>query len=104
MGIFNFDLEFSKFIVNFHKKRAEKGIKAKIFLHNIAQDIGERLRYINHTQVKYFKDSVTTPAVFLIYENKILIRLPDDRTFIKLSDKKVADSFRKRFYLLWGQE
>ncbi len=102
MGISEFDPDFFKFIESFHGIRSKKGISARILLNDNAKKMGNALGKLEKTKVKYMKEGVVTPAVFLIYGEKILFSIPNQRTFFSLDNKAAAESFRTYFNSLWG--
>ncbi|MFA6427293.1 MAG: helix-turn-helix domain-containing protein [Candidatus Magasanikbacteria bacterium] len=104
MGMFDFDPEFAQMIAQFHEKRSKKGIKAKILLNENACKLGDILKYLPHTNIKYMQKGIVTPAVFLLYKNKTVISLPNQRTFIQIENEEATESFRVYFYNLWNQE
>ncbi|MBW2982414.1 hypothetical protein KY343_06045, partial [Candidatus Woesearchaeota archaeon] len=103
MGIFDFDSEFREMIIDFHKKRSEKGIEADILLNYGAKGIGNELKRLSNTRIKYLQKGMVTPSVFLIYGNKVLISLPNQRTFFSIDNKEAAESFKVYFNTLWDQ-
>ena len=102
LGIPEFDQEFINMIRDFHKKRAGQGIISRILLNEGAKDMGETLRKIAHTKIKYMQRGVVTPAALLIYKNKTLISLPSRRTFMQIDDKETTQSFTHHFNELWS--
>ncbi len=104
MGIPEFDQDFVNMIKDFHTKRSGQGITSRILLNEQAKDMGEALRKIKHTKIKYMQRGVVTPAALLIYKNKTLISLPSRRTFMQIDDKETAESFMYYFNELWGDQ
>lgn len=104
MGIFDFDPEFKRMIVNFHRERSNAGINADILLNNDAKSVGEELAKLPITNIKYMENNIATPGVFLIYGNKTLISLPNERTFFRIENKEATTSFRAYFNTLWNQD
>ncbi len=101
MGIFDVDAEFQEMIREFHTKRAEKGIKAKILINAHAKAVGEMLAQIELTTVRYLKEGIVTPAVFFIYKHKVMISLPNQRTFFRIENQEAADAFCVYFNSQW---
>ncbi|MBU0615103.1 MAG: hypothetical protein KJ601_03340 [Nanoarchaeota archaeon] len=104
MGISKFDPEFRRMIVNFHQDRAKARIHADILLNFAAKTVGEELALIPKTNIRYLPGNVVTPGVFLIYSNKTLISLPNERTFFRIENQDATDSFRAYFNTLWDQK
>jgi len=103
-GISNFDPEFKRMIHHWHAARARKGIKAEILLNYDAKESGEKFSKLPHTKVKYMQEGLVTPAVFLIYKNKTLLSLPNQRTFLRIENEEATNSFKSYFKLLWDQK
>ncbi len=101
LGISKFEPEFERFVVNFHRLRAEKGIKCKIIVNELTKDIGKQLDKIKLTQVKYAKKELFTPVVFIVYGNKTLISISLDNVFIQVDSKNLADGLKTYFEYLW---
>lgn len=104
MSIFNFDPEFASFIENFHIRRAKQGIRARFLFNHNAREMGERLSSIDLTDVAYMEKGFVTQSAFLIYKNKTLISLPNERTFIQIESQEATNSFRVYFEQQWHQE
>ena len=101
LGISLFDKEFADFILDFHAKRAEKGVKARIMINKIASDVGNRLGRLSNTDVRYMPEGLVTPSVFLVYGDKVLISVPEQRTFITIENEKTAEALRAQFEAQW---
>jgi len=104
MGISNFDDEFRRMIIRFHKDRAKLGINTDILLNYSAVKAWKELELIPKTNIKLLPGNVVTPGVFLIYGDKTLISLPNERTFFRIENKEATESFRAYFHTLWDQK
>jgi sugar-specific transcriptional regulator TrmB len=104
MGMFEFDPEFATFIEDFHTRRATAGQHGRILLNSKAQGMGERLKKIDKTTIKYMEEGIVTPSVFLLYGNKTLITLPNQRTFLQIDNAEATEAFRVYFEHIWNQE
>lgn len=96
------DLEQVKIFFNKHLKGlAEKGIKQRIIYNNEAKgNIEEQTKHPKLFKVRYIQN--TTPAEINIWADKVMtVILTKDPTVILVTDKKVADSYRIYFELLW---
>lgn len=96
------DVEQVKIFFNKHlNDLAEKGIKQKIIYNEEARgNIEEQAKHPNLFKIRYIKN--TTPAEVNIWDNKVMtIILAKDPTLILITDKKVADSYRTYFNILW---
>ncbi len=103
-GISKFDPEFKRMIYHWHVRRAKKGIKADILLNYAAREIGEKLIKLSNTKVKYMQKGMVTPAVFLIYGQKTLISLPNQRTFLRIENEEATKAFKSYFETIWSQD
>ena len=103
-GISDFDPEFKRMIYHWHIARAKKGIKAEILINYDAKESGEEFNKLPNTKVKYMQEGMVTPSVFLIYKNKTLLSLPNQRTFLRIENEEATNSFRTYFDALWNQE
>lgn len=104
MGIFDVDDEFKNMIKIFHKERAKKGINCKILLNAHAKPVGSMLGEIDRTDVRYLPQGVVTPAVFFVYRGKVLISLPNQRTFFRIENEEASQAFEAYFYTQWNQD
>lgn len=102
LGISKFTPHFERFVVHFHRKRAELGIKCKIVVNELAKDIGKKLKPIPLTQIKYLKKELFTPVVFIIYKEKTLISIGLDEIFIQVKSKNLSDGLRAYADYMWG--
>jgi|SRR3989344_6217467 len=94
LGISKFTPTFERFVINFHKKRAQLGISCKIIVNETAKEIGKKLSEIRLTKVKYLQKELFTPVVFIIYKNKTLISISLDEVFIQIKSKNLSDGLR----------
>ena len=83
------------------KGLSEKGIKQKIIYNEEARgNIEEQTKHPNLFEVKYIQN--TTPAEINIWSDRVMtIILTENPTVILITDKKVADSYRVYFEILW---
>lgn len=97
--------EDSEQVKNFFNKHlkglSEKGIKQKIIYNEEARGhIEEQSKHPGIFQVKYMRN--TTPAEINIWADKVMtVILTKTPTVIVVSDKKVADSYREYFEIMW---
>ena len=52
-------------------------------------------------EVRFMKSGVVTPAIFLIYKNKVIINLGDEMVFFLIKSQSTANSFNVYFKQLW---
>ena len=83
------------------KGLAEKGIKQKIIYNEEARgNIEEQTKHPNLFEIKYIQN--TTPAEINVWSDRVMtIILTKNPTVILITDKKVADSYRAYFEILW---
>ncbi len=96
------DLEQVKTFFNKHLKGlAEKGIRQKIIYNEEARgNIIEQTKHSSLFEVRYIKN--ITPAEINIWDDRVMtIILTKNPTAILITDKKVADSYRSYFNILW---
>ena len=103
MGIFDIDEEFQGMIKTFHEERAAAGIPSRILLNAHATHVGDMLSRIEVTSVRYMQPGLVTPSVFFVYAGKVMISLPNQRTFIRIENEEVAQAFRSYFHTLWDR-
>ena len=91
------------FISQYHKKRIDLKIMQK---HLYDEDAKERIKFLNelkYTQAKYLPGAVNSPATTTIYENKVSFFIWSDPVLsILIESKRMADSYRKYFEILWN--
>jgi sugar-specific transcriptional regulator TrmB len=101
LGISKFDPVFKRFVINFHKKRAQQGIKCKILVNELAKEIGEELSSVSHTKIKYLPANLFTPVVFIVYKDKTLISLGLEEVFILIDSKNLSDGLKTYAKHMW---
>jgi sugar-specific transcriptional regulator TrmB len=94
LGISEFTPHFERFVVHFHKKRAQMGIKCKIIVNETARATGKKLESIPLTQVRYVQKELFTPVVFIVYKETTLISIGLDEVFITITSKNLAQGMR----------
>ncbi len=89
------------FFIKHLKLLAKKGIKQKIIYNEEARgNIPENLKHQKLFQVRHLQN--TTPAEINTWADKVMIVLLTKKpTVILVSNKKVADSFRQYFEVMW---
>ncbi len=102
LGISKFTPHFERFVVNFHKKRAKQGIKCKIIVNELAEEIGNKLAPISLTKIKYLQKELFTPVVFIIYKDKTLISIGLDELFIQIKSKNLSEGLKAYADYMWS--
>jgi len=53
-------------------------------------------------EIRFLPEKVLTPAVFLIYKDKVIINMAKEMTFFVLKSKTTHEAFEAYFQILWG--
>ena len=97
-------MEFDPFFLELAKKMKEKKIKAKLLLD---EDLKKQIEAFTEAGlgVKPVPREYSTPAEVNIYGNKILtvVWAEVPRAWV-VENKEIADSYRKFFKMIWGEE
>lgn len=101
MGIYEFNAEFRKEVVDFHIRRSGKGIRAQILLNDEARDMQHALERMPHTEIRRMEKGLFTPAVFLLYGDKTLVSLGDEFSFFRLESVSATKAFNAYFEHFW---
>lgn len=102
MGIYKFDEPFMRAVQQFHKNRSAKGIKAKILFNSSAWEVAQILRRYKPIEAKFMPNDMFTPAIFLIYRDKVLINLGDEFTVFMIKSASAAKAFDAYFGAMWS--
>ncbi|MEM2121968.1 MAG: helix-turn-helix domain-containing protein [Candidatus Woesearchaeota archaeon] len=91
------------FIDSYHRRRIAKKI-TQIHIYN--ENAKERIAYLNklpYTKADYLPKEYNSPATTTIYDNKVSFWIWDEVPLVILIEsKKMADAYRKYFWLLWS--
>jgi len=101
MGVYLFGSKFKRLALFFQKIRAYKGIKAKFLINREAAELAKEFRKYPPVEIKYLPKEMLTPAIFLIYNDKVIINLADEMTFFVIKSKSTAVTFNSYFKALW---
>ncbi|MBW2966646.1 hypothetical protein KY342_06090 [Candidatus Woesearchaeota archaeon] len=101
MGVHDFGKEFLPLALFFQEIRSKKGIKAKFLMNKEAKNIAEKFKNYPPVEIKFMPEGVFTPAIFLIYNDKIIINIAKEQTFFVIESKKTAQAFESYFQLMW---
>ena len=101
MGVYDFGEEFLNSALYFQKIRANKGIKAKILINKEAQKIADEFRTYSPVEIRFMPRGMSTPAIFLIYSDKVIINIAKEMTFFVLKSKSASEAFETYFQYLW---
>lgn len=103
MGVYDFGEEFLPLALFFQEIRSKKGIKAKFLMNKGAKKIAERFKDYPPVEIKFMPEKIFTPAIFLIYKDKVIINLAKEQTFFVMQSKSAALAFESYFQLMWNQ-
>lgn len=101
LGTYNFGEKFLNLAIYFQQIRSKKGIKAKFLINRDAKNVANMFSKYPPVEIRFMKEGVKTPAVFLIYKNKVIINLGDEMVFFMIKSQRTADSFNVYFEELW---
>ena len=101
MGTYNFGENFLRLGIYFQQIRSKKGIKAKFLINNEAKNVAKIYSKYAPIEIRYMKKGVNTPAVFLIYKNKVIINLGDEMVMFMIKSDRTAKAFEVYFDQLW---
>ncbi len=101
MGVHDFGTKFLNSALHFQKIRSYKKIKAKFLINENAKEIAEKFKKYPPLEIRYLSKELFTPAIFLIYKDKVIINLPKEMTFFVLKSKSTKEAFEAYFQLLW---
>lgn len=101
MGVYSFGEEFKELALYFQKIRSKKGVKANFLINKNAKSIAEEFKKYPPLEIRFMKEEIITPAIFLIYKNKVIINLGDEMVFFMLKSQSTADAFNIYFKKLW---
>lgn len=101
MGVYDFGSKFLQQALHFQKIRSHKKIKAKFLINENAKDIAKQFKKYPPVEIKFLPKELFTPAIFLIYKDKVIINLAKEMTFFVLKSKSAKEAFDSYFELLW---
>ncbi len=88
---------------NFNMRRIEKNVTLKIIL-NYGHPRMQKLKSAKHTHVRSFSKDVVTPAWINIAKDYVAtFNLAEKPIVFLMRSKRIADSYRKYFELMWKQ-
>jgi len=101
MGVYQFGKQFMRLALYFQRIRSEKGIKANFLINQEAKEVAKEFLKYKPIEIRLMKRGITTPAVFLIYKDKVIINLGDEMVFFMIKSQKTADAFNVYFKEMW---
>jgi len=103
MGVYDFGEDFLRLALSFHEIRSKKGIKAKFLINKSAKNIAEKFQQYPPVEIKFMPDKLFTPAIFIIYNDKVIINLAKEKTFFVMQSENASKAFEAYFQLMWKQ-
>tara|TARA_Y100000310_G_scaffold324063_1_gene385438 strand:- start:90 stop:857 length:768 start_codon:yes stop_codon:yes gene_type:complete len=101
MGVYDFGEEFLPLAKYFQNIRSHKKIKAKFLINRSAKEIAKEFKKYPPVEIKFMPENMLTPAIFLIYKDKVIINLAKEMTFFVLKSKSVNLAFESYFQMMW---
>lgn len=89
------------YLVNFHSRRLELGIKDKLIFNNDFKRARELAR-MPYTEIKLMPKKQDKTTCINIYGDKVAVLAWSDPISIVIEDKEIADNFRYYFDFLWS--
>ncbi|MEK6963646.1 MAG: helix-turn-helix domain-containing protein [Nanoarchaeota archaeon] len=103
MAVYNFGQEYKRLAHYFQKIRAKKGIKARYMIAKSGKPVADLFSNYPPIEIRFMKESLAMPSIFIIYKNKVIISLGDEMIMFMIKSERVADTFRMYFEQLWPQ-
>ncbi len=101
MGVYDFGETFLPLALYFQKMRTNKKIKAKFLINRKAENIAQEFKKYPPVEIKFMPENMLTPAIFLIYSDKVIINLAKEMTFFVLKSKSAQETFEAYFQMMW---
>jgi sugar-specific transcriptional regulator TrmB len=96
--------EFQDFLIRFHKKRFQIGIKLRCIFGDKVIDMINEFKKMPITQVKITSGDHVRLVAFILYADKVLFSIPSDNLWIQIKSKRLNDYFKTYFEKQWNQE
>ena len=106
IGVHYITKEMNDMLIDFFRRRAAKGVSAKVLFNPEARKYGESRAKIPLTEVRYTPKGLTTPAILNVFGEKALITISSRKEPIVfvIDNKEVAQSFKSYFNMLWERK
>ena len=101
MGVYKFGPEYKRLAYRFQQLRAKKGIKIRILMTKKGKPIADLFSDCPPIEVRFMKESLAAPSIFLIYKDKVIISLGDEMVMFMIKSQRAADTFMMYFEQLW---
>jgi len=85
-----------------HKRRVKKGVNCKILFNQDLKELAEKRKKTPLTEVRLLPENIQTPALIDIGKDYVATIVFGERPLcIVIKNKKIADSYKSYFELLW---
>jgi len=102
MGASELPDRYVKLALDFHRKRAKKGIRTRTIINEKATGIARIFGPIPLTRMRYMPEGMFTPAIFLTCGSRTVISIPKEYTLIVMENENVTKAFRAYFEQMWS--
>ncbi|HQH27278.1 MAG TPA: helix-turn-helix domain-containing protein [Oligoflexia bacterium] len=102
LGISKLPQYFEKWVLDFHRRRAKRGIRCRVVVNELARETGEKYEAIPRTEVRYVQRELFTPVVFVIYKEKTLLSISLDGIWIRIDSKNLTEGLRVYAHYMWS--
>jgi sugar-specific transcriptional regulator TrmB len=104
----NLEENYAKVFREMHKKRLEKGINARLLFYRGHQSSIEKHKKEFYedkdVDIKFLPYETESPVEIIPYGNKTSLVIQEEiPTIITIDNKKITDSFKKHFEVMWAQ-
>lgn len=90
---------------SYHRRRAKKGVGARILFNADSRSYGREREEVPHTAVHYLPEAMSTPAFWEIWGDYVGIgTMEGEPVLLSIKNATVANGFRSYFNLLWSQK
>lgn len=89
------------YLMNFHRKRTKMKLSDKIIFNRNDMERAKKLASMPFTEIRFMPRKYDSHTAINIYGNTVAILSWSEPTAIIIKDRKVANSFREYFKLLW---
>ena len=101
MGVYEFGETFLPLAKYFQKIRSNKNIKVKYLINSSAKRIAKEFHKYPPIEIRFMPEDIFTPAIFIIYSDKVIINLAKEMTFFVIKSKSAKEAFDQYFQLMW---
>lgn len=101
MGTYKFDDPYRRLAHYFQKIRSKKGIKANYLINKNARDVADLFAKYPPIEIRFMEEGVFTPAIFIIFKDRVIISLGNEMVAFMISGQSAADAFNVYFKHMW---